>query len=173
MGNYPCCHGWDSDGIGCQRYWYWYWYGIMWLILVLVWYNVIDIGIDVIGCWQTQWLRHRTWGHFRAPLWPAHFEHCVVQCGETLWGHMWNRNTHFHTSMQALWGHMWKHTLEKNQDRGSLQGSLGGSSPLWTLCSAVWRNTLSQTNRASVTMHPSMQALWGHMWKHTLEKNQD
>ena len=62
--------------------------------------NVIDIGIDVIG-WQTQWLRHRTGGHYRAPLGPAHFGQC----------------------------------------------------------STVWRNTLSQTNATSVTMHPSMQAL--------------
>ena len=30
----------------------------------------------------------------------------------------------------------------------------------------------SQTNVSNVTMHPHSQAIWGHIWKHTLEKNQ-
>ena len=29
-----------------------------------------------------------------------------------------------------------------------------------------------QTNAASVTMHPPKQALWGDIWKHTLEMKQ-
>ena len=29
----------------------------------------------------------------------------------------------------------------------------------------------SQTNVTNVTMHPHSQAIWGHIWKHTLEKS--
>ena len=36
----------------------------------------------------------------------------------------------------------------------------------------IWRHTVekSQTNATSVIMHPLIQALWGHIWKRTVEK---
>ena len=37
----------------------------------------------------------------------------------------------------------------------------------------IWRHTVekSQTNATSVIMHPCMQVLWGHIWKSTVEKS--
>ena len=46
------------------------------------------------------------------------------------------------------------------------------------LMQALWGHILkhtlekSQTNATSVSMHPMMQAIWGYIWKRTVEKNQ-
>ena len=38
---------------------------------------------------------------------------------------------------------------------------------------SIWKHTVekNQTNATSVTLHPLMQVIWGRIWKHTVEKN--
>ena len=38
----------------------------------------------------------------------------------------------------------------------------------------IWKFTVEkrQTNATNVTMHPPVQTLWGHIWKHTAAKSQ-
>ena len=38
----------------------------------------------------------------------------------------------------------------------------------------IWKDTVEkrQTNATNATMHPLGQAIWGHIWRHTVEKSQ-
>ena len=101
--------------------------------------------------------------------------------GQAIWTYIWKRteetsptnanNSNLPALIQVLWGNIWKDTVEKNPTNAILC-VLSCKQFEETFEITQWRKVKQmQTLQCIVTMHPLKQAIWGHIWKHTLETN--
>ena len=75
-----------------------------------------------------------------------------------------------HIFVQTLWGVIWKHTAENLKPKKCNLCDFA-SSQTGNLRRHIWKRTVdnSQTNASNVNMHLLMQAIWGDIWKRTMQ----
>ena len=92
-----------------------------------------------------------------------------------------NRKCWFHNGfenecMQPVWlSILWSKCFEDTSENAEWKNATNVTfNPLGqAIWGFIWKHTVekSQTNATDVIMHAQTQVLWGHIWKHTLEKS--